>query len=142
MLYIQLTDQISLSCCLYFLRYWAIYIILIIRFPGCDVMNFEINLSFPIKLFSCMTKKPEQEFKYLQNEKSFLVKKTCFIIFKGLSATQDFLRPKSACLILSWQRSLSYRNQSIDLISKSMDSFLFHRELLHEELKFTISRDF
>ena len=84
-------------------------------------MNFEINLSFPIKLFSCMTKKPEQEFKYLQNEKSFLVKKTCFIIFKGLSATQDFLRPKSACLILSWERSLSYRNQSIDSISKSMD---------------------
>ena len=34
-------------------------------------------------------------------------------------------------LTLSWRRSLSYRNQFIDLTSKSMDWFLFGRVLHH-----------
>ena len=38
--------------------------IVIICFPVSDVIYFEINLS--------LTKKSEQKFKYLQNEKSFL----------------------------------------------------------------------
>ena len=32
-------------------------------------------------------------------------------------------------------KSLSYRNQSIDLQSKSMDWFLFDRDLHHERVK-------
>ena len=36
---------------------------------------------------------------------------------------------------LSWQSSLSYRNQSTDLQSKSMDWFLYDRELHHERVK-------
>ena len=38
-------------------------------------------------------------------------------------------------LTLSWRRSLSYRNQSIDLRSKSMDWFLYNRDLRHESVK-------
>ena len=38
-------------------------------------------------------------------------------------------------LTLSWQRSLSYRKQSTDLQSKSMDWFLHDRELHHERVK-------
>ena len=38
-------------------------------------------------------------------------------------------------LILSWWRSLSYRNQSIDLQTKSMDWFLYDRDLRHERVK-------
>ena len=37
-------------------------------------------------------------------------------------------------LTLSWLRSLSYRNQSIDLHSKSMDGFLCDRDLRHERI--------
>ena len=37
-------------------------------------------------------------------------------------------------LALSWRRSLSYRNQSIDLLSKSIDWFLYDRDLLHERV--------
>ena len=37
-------------------------------------------------------------------------------------------------LTLWWQRSLSYRNQSIDLLSKSMDWFLYDRDLRHERV--------
>ena len=40
-----------------------------------------------------------------------------------------------ACLALSWRRSLSYRNQSIDLLCKSIDWFLYHRDLRHERVK-------
>ena len=35
---------------------------------------------------------------------------------------------------LSWRRFLSYGNQSIDLLCKSMDWFLYHRFLLHERV--------
>ena len=38
-------------------------------------------------------------------------------------------------LTLSWRRPLSYRNQSIDLRSKSMDWFLYHNGLRHERVK-------
>ena len=37
----------------------------------CDVINFEINLLFLIKLFFNMTKNSWQKFKYIENEKSF-----------------------------------------------------------------------
>ena len=37
----------------------------------CNVMNFEINLTFLNKPFFNMTKKLWQTFKYLENEKSF-----------------------------------------------------------------------
>ena len=33
--------------------------IVIVCFPVWDVINFEINLAFPVKPFSCMTKKVE-----------------------------------------------------------------------------------
>ena len=46
--------------------------IAIICKSGCDVMNFEVNFIFLIKLFSYMTKKTWQKRKYLENEKSFL----------------------------------------------------------------------
>ena len=39
-------------------------------------------------------------------------------------------------LTLSWQRPLWYRNQSIDLPSKSMDWFLYDNGLRHERVKF------
>ena len=38
-------------------------------------------------------------------------------------------------LTLSWRRSLSYRNQSIDLLRKSMDWFLYDNGLRHEMVK-------
>ena len=37
-------------------------------------------------------------------------------------------------LILSWRRLISYRNQSIDVRSKSMDWFLFDIGLRHERV--------
>ena len=45
-----------------------------ICFPGCDVINFEINLISLIKQFFYMTKKSRQKFKYLkylENKKDF-----------------------------------------------------------------------
>ena len=40
----------------------------------------------------------------------------------------------SEALTISWQRSLSYRNQFSDLLSKSMDCFLYDRDLCHESV--------
>ena len=38
-------------------------------------------------------------------------------------------------LSLSWRRPLSYRNQSTDLLHKSMDWFLYDNGLRHERVK-------
>ena len=38
----------------------------------------------------------------------------------------------SLIITLSWQTSLSFRNQSIDLLSKSMNWFLYDKDLRHE----------
>ena len=38
-------------------------------------------------------------------------------------------------LTLSWRRPLSYRKQSIDLLPKSMDWFLYDKGLRHERVK-------
>ena len=38
-------------------------------------------------------------------------------------------------LTFSWQRPLSYRNQYIDLLWKSMDWFLYDSGLRHERVK-------
>ena len=45
--------------------------IAIVCFPGCDVMNFEINHISLIKPFFYWTKKSKQKFKYLENKTSF-----------------------------------------------------------------------
>ena len=45
--------------------------IIILCYPGCDIINFGINLIFLIKLFFYMNKKSRQKLKYLENEKSF-----------------------------------------------------------------------
>ena len=37
-------------------------------------------------------------------------------------------------LTLLWRRSLSYRNQSIDLLCKLMDWFLYYRDLCYEKV--------
>ena len=41
------------------------------------------------------------------------------------------------CLTISWRRPSSYRNQSIDLLCKTMDWFLYDNGLCHERVKFT-----
>ena len=39
-------------------------------------------------------------------------------------------------LTLSWRKPLSYRNQSIDLLCKSMDWFLYDNNLRHERVNY------
>ena len=49
----------------------------------------------------------------------------------------DTLEPQPSVVIsltLSWRRSLSYRNQSTDLPCKSIDWFLYDRDLCHEKV--------
>ena len=40
-------------------------------FPGCDLLNFEINLIFRIKSFYYTTIESREKCKYIENEKSF-----------------------------------------------------------------------
>ena len=50
-----------------------------------------------------------------------------------LTKQKKWLKPYKR-LTLPWGRSLSYRNQSIDLLCKSVDWFLYDRGLCHERV--------
>ena len=54
--------------------------------------------------------------------------------FSKLSFSQISMFCPYICVTLSWRRSLSYRNQTIDLLNKSMGWFLYDRNLLMKEL--------
>ena len=45
-------------------------------------------------------------------------------------------------LAFSWRRALSFRNQTIDLLSKSMDWFLCDRDLRHQRVKEPMKKKF
>ena len=70
----------------------------------------------------------------------FLSKRRLNIIFLQLAKMNSSALPMVAlptcrmCLSLSWRRLLSYRNQSIDLQSKSMDWFLCDNGLRPERV--------
>ena len=64
----------------------------IVCFQGCGIINFEINLTFAIKLFFYATKKSRKKFTERENEKKFQGKiKSIFHNFKGLSVALNFL---------------------------------------------------
>ena len=70
--------------------------IVIVCQPGCDVINFEINLMLLIELLFYMTKKSRKKIKNLENKNSFEYEiktivhcKAClFIVFEGFSLKQ------------------------------------------------------
>ena len=104
--YILLTDPISLSDCLYFLRYWTNCVLQLFVSQFVTSKIFEINLIFLIKPFSYMTEKSRQKFKYLENKKSFKEEiKSIFIVFKRFSVAKNCLRPESAPLKYDHQAS-------------------------------------
>ena len=52
--------------------------------------------------------------------------------------TRTYVVKSFIYLPLSWRRPLSYRNQSIDLLGKSMDWFLYDNALRHERVNHQI----
>ena len=90
--YILLTTQIFLSDCLYFIEIFRKTCAAIFRYQFCDVINFEIYLSFLTKPFSSMSKSSEQKLKYLKKERTFSGEmKTIFCLFKGRSDIRVYL---------------------------------------------------
>ena len=63
--------------------------IVIVWFPDCDVIDFEINLIFLMKLFFYMTKKSRQNLNILRTKKSCQGEVKCiFHHFKNFSSCQ------------------------------------------------------
>ena len=65
---------------------------------------------------------------------------TIFVRSTIMEAWRALIRPLACsnachCLTLSWRKSLSYRNQSINLQRKSMDWFLSDRYTRHKRVK-------
>ena len=60
-----------------------------------------------------------------------LIEKICFTFTLSNNHTVNIKAP----LTLSWRKSISYRNQSIDLLCKSMDWILYDNSLRHERVK-------
>ena len=70
--------------------------IVIICFPVCEVMHFEINLSILIKPFFTSPKRQNKKRNTFRIKRTFNIKqKAFFIILKGFLAARDCLRHKS-----------------------------------------------
>ena len=118
------------DCLLVFTEILGNMCITIVCYPGCDVIKFEINFISLVKLFCYMTKKSRQNFKYLENEKSFWgVIKSIFHHFyrafncQKLSQTKECAFKmvknrfwKSSFLTRSIKRSNSFKPFSEDLL--------------------------
>ena len=72
--YILLTDQISLSDSLYFLRYWTISVLQLFAVNLKFEIKSEINLIFLIKPFSYMSKKSRKNLSILRTKRAFEMK--------------------------------------------------------------------
>ena len=106
--YILLIDQYKFHCLNDFTS-WDIwqYVYCNCFFPGCDVINFEINFIFLIKLFLCITKKSRQ-FKYLEKKKILRWNKNYFS-----SLLNGFQLPKIvSCLRVCLQYRIIFRTMS------------------------------
>ena len=55
----------------------------------------------------------------------------CFIIREY---TSRWIHTSNKALTLSWRRFLSYKNQSIDLLCKLMEWFLYDKDIRHERV--------
>ena len=76
--YILLTDQILLSDYLYFSRYWAICVLQLFCYPGCEVITFE---SKPLFLIKPLLYDQKVKTKNLRAELAFEVKWKAFLLF-------------------------------------------------------------
>ena len=95
--YPSLTDQISLSDYLYFLRYWAISVLQ--SFVSQVLTSNILKLVSLIPPFFYITEKPRQKMNILKTKWAFKVKqKTFFINFKGLPLAKNYLRLESLLL--------------------------------------------
>ena len=67
-----------------------------------------------------------------------LIHLICFKVVRAVSTSplwENFRSFFKKSLTLSWRRPLSYRNQSIDLLCKSMDWLRYDNGLRHERVK-------
>ena len=73
------------------------------------------------------------------NKQIFTIHRDTLVFESRVTISVKKIHHKSLTVFLthSWRRSLSYRNQSIDLLCKTMDWLLYHRDLCHERVKFT-----
>ena len=69
--YILPTDQILLLGCLYFFRYWAVYVLQLFLIQVVTSRILKLTLSFWSCGFFYMARKSWHKRKYLVNEKSF-----------------------------------------------------------------------
>ena len=105
--YSLLTDQISLSDCLYFSRYWAIYVLQLFVNHPLTSQNLKLTLSFLSSRFATWPKSQYKILNILRTKRAFDVKlKAFFIIFKGLSAAKYCLKPESTPLSTLYINSL------------------------------------
>ena len=63
--------NLDFCCFQIFLHVFLQVCIIIICYPVCDALSFEINYTFLVKPFFYITKTSGQKCKYLKNEKGF-----------------------------------------------------------------------
>ena len=114
--YISLPDQISISGCLYLVRYRAICVLQL--FVNQVVMSHYLSNR---AVFSTWPKSHDKNLNILRTKRAFKVKwKAFFIIFKGLSLKLIkiiFLEGKSPNLMLTNILTLEYQSDAFNVFT-------------------------
>ena len=107
--YILLTDQISLSDCLYYLKYWSICVFRLFVNQVVTLQVLKLALSFWSICFYTWPKSQDKNLNILRTERAFEVKqKAFFVIFKGLSVVKSCLGPESVTLMQTLEGNNSH----------------------------------
>ena len=125
----------------------------IVCFPGCNFINFEVKLIFLFKPFFCVTEKSRQKFIIiLRTKRDFKVHwKAFLIIFEGISAARNYLRPESAPLIcqigisflyFNFRTILSHRVLLFSICRNSRPEVFCRKGVLRNFAKFTVKHLF
>ena len=117
------------------------YVIAIVCFPDCDVINVEISHIFLMKPFSYMTKTQDENLNILRTRRTFKLKqKVFFIIFKGPSVAKNYLRNEIAPLTRDLRCFHSVKITLINLAnifinkSREFSCFVIWNKLLYQGL--------
>ena len=122
--YILLTDQISLSDFLYFLKYLTICVLWLFVNQAVASQNLKITASFLSSHFATSRKSQDKNLNILRMKTAFEMKqKAFFIIFKWLSVTKNWFRPESVPLN-NYKKCVSFNLKS-SFCSQNIQIFVF-----------------
>ena len=124
-----------MSDCLFFLRYWTICVLQLLANQAVTSKKLKLTLSFWSSRFAQWPKSQDKNVNILRTKRAFEVKgKAFFIIFKGVSAAKNCLRPEIAPLRVNGKFTLKIPYFHLVLLFLCFTLFKISMPAIHSNL--------